>query len=365
MKRALIASVLVLLSVCLAQPAGSNESAPEPTQKLVPWLTIQVKDFGNIVVELFPDIAPQNVKNVETLAAKGFYNGLTFHRLVPGFVIQGGDPAGDGTGGPNYTVPAEISLKHVRGSFAMARTDNPAKASSSCQFYICLQDLAQLDGNYTVIGMTRQGMDVVDKIAQQERDYNDKPVKPVIMGRIVVEMRPPTPRPAPHAPFSGPVFMNIDIKGFGKVKARLFTEDAPWNVASIMALAGLNRYDSVPLRQVIAGSYVQFGDVGSTQGCCGSCRPVKSEFKRPHVRGAVSVGVAASMKKPDVACEFFICLANQPKLDGAGYTVIGEVIEGMSVLDKLAKAKVDADKKPVKSILVTSVTVEEVKMGEE
>ncbi len=133
------------------------------------FLTIQVQDFGTIKVEMFTRDAPLNVTNVCNLAIKGFYNGLTFHRIEPGFVVQGGDPRGDGTGGPGYTVPAEIKRKHEKGSMAMARLAdevNPERASSGSQFYFCLQPLPQLDGKYTVIGKIVEGMDVLEKLGQ-------------------------------------------------------------------------------------------------------------------------------------------------------------------------------------------------------
>ncbi|MEO0070782.1 MAG: peptidylprolyl isomerase [candidate division WOR-3 bacterium] len=133
------------------------------------FLNISVEDFGKMKVEMFPQDAPRNVKNVVNLAIKGFYNGLTFHRIEPGFVVQGGDPKGDGTGGPGYTVPAEIKRKHEKGSMAMARLPdqvNPNKESSGSQFYFCLQPLPQLDGKYTVIGKIVEGMDVLEKLGQ-------------------------------------------------------------------------------------------------------------------------------------------------------------------------------------------------------
>jgi peptidyl-prolyl cis-trans isomerase B (cyclophilin B) len=126
-------------------------------------------DRGKIVIELYPKVAPKTVANFETLITKGFYNGLTFHRVVPGFVVQGGDPKGDGTGGPGYVVPAEISPveKHLRGTIAMARTSdevNPQRDSSGSQFYICLEPQPSLDNQYTTFGGVVEGMDVVDKI---------------------------------------------------------------------------------------------------------------------------------------------------------------------------------------------------------
>jgi peptidyl-prolyl cis-trans isomerase B (cyclophilin B) len=126
-------------------------------------------DRGVIVIEFYPAVAPKTVANFEALAKKGFYNGLTFHRVVPGFVVQGGDPKGDGSGGPGYDVPAEISPaeKHLRGAVATARLGdavNPDRKSSGSQFYICLEPQPGLDGQYTVFGGVIEGMAVVDKI---------------------------------------------------------------------------------------------------------------------------------------------------------------------------------------------------------
>jgi cyclophilin family peptidyl-prolyl cis-trans isomerase len=124
---------------------------------------------GDIVVEVNTQEAPETVNNFVFLAREGFYDGLTFHRVEPGFVIQGGDPAGDGTGGPGYTVPAEIGLKHDKGALAMARRGdevNPERASSGSQFYITLDETHFLDGAYTVFGQVVEGMQVVESIAK-------------------------------------------------------------------------------------------------------------------------------------------------------------------------------------------------------
>jgi len=123
---------------------------------------------GDIVVQLDANAAPLTVNNFVFLARQGFYNGLTFHRVEPGFVIQGGDPTGTGGGGPGYTVPAEIGLPHVEGAIAMARRPdevNPSRASSGSQFYITLAPTPFLDGAYTVFGRVIEGMDVVRSIA--------------------------------------------------------------------------------------------------------------------------------------------------------------------------------------------------------
>ncbi|NLE44121.1 MAG: peptidylprolyl isomerase [Chloroflexi bacterium] len=123
---------------------------------------------GDVVVELDASAAPRTVNNFVFLARNGFYDGLKFHRVEPGFVVQGGDPLGTGTGGPGYTVPAEIGLLHTEGAIAMARRGddvNPERASSGSQFYITLAQTASLDGAYTVFGYVTEGMDVVRSIA--------------------------------------------------------------------------------------------------------------------------------------------------------------------------------------------------------
>jgi peptidyl-prolyl cis-trans isomerase B (cyclophilin B) len=131
--------------------------------KVNPKARITMADGGAIVIELYPDVAPKHVENFVTLTDKGFYNGLKFHRVEPGFVVQTGDPKGDGTGGPGYTIKAEFNEKpHLEGTLGMARAQHPDSAGS--QFYICLAPSPFLDRKYTVFGQVVQGMDVVKKI---------------------------------------------------------------------------------------------------------------------------------------------------------------------------------------------------------
>ena len=126
-------------------------------------------DSGSTIdIAFYPADAPKTVENFVTLAKKGFYNGLTFHRVVPDSVVQGGCPKGDGTGGPGYTIPAEFNAqKHLRGSVAMARSQHPD--SAGCQFYICYGATPHLDKNYTVFGTVTSGMEHVDRIKQGDR----------------------------------------------------------------------------------------------------------------------------------------------------------------------------------------------------
>jgi peptidyl-prolyl cis-trans isomerase B (cyclophilin B) len=130
--------------------------------------TIVLDKGGEIRLEFYPADAPKTVENFVTLAKKGFYDGLTFHRVVPDFVVQGGCPQGTGTGGPGHTVKAEFNKqKHVRGTLAMARSQHPDSAGS--QFYICYGPTPHLDGNYTVFGRVVSGMEHVDRIRQGDR----------------------------------------------------------------------------------------------------------------------------------------------------------------------------------------------------
>lgn len=159
----------MLALVVVAVPALAQSKADGLPLRNTGHYAIIDTDRGVIVIELYSKVAPKTVANFEKLANKGFYNGLTFHRVVEGFVVQGGDPAGNGSGGPGYEIPAEINPqeKHLRGSVATARTGdevNPDRKSSGSQFYICLEPQPGLDGQYTIFGGVVRGMGVVDQI---------------------------------------------------------------------------------------------------------------------------------------------------------------------------------------------------------
>lgn len=151
--------------------------------------------FGTIELEFMADKAPGHVKNFQTLAKDGFYNGTTFHRVIPGFMIQGGDPnskdpdrSKHGTGGPGYTIKAEFNdVSHERGIVSMARSRHPDSAGS--QFFIVVKDSPFLDGKYTVFGKVTKGMDVADKIVNTPRDDRDNPLEPVVIQFVRIENR--------------------------------------------------------------------------------------------------------------------------------------------------------------------------------
>ena len=158
-----------------------------------PIITIQMKNGGTMKAELYPEIAPETVKNFVDLAAQGFYNGLIFHRVIPGFMIQGGDPQGTGMGGPGYTIKGEFSsngfkndLKHTRGVLSMARAMDPNSAGS--QFFIMHEDSPHLDGQYAAFGKVIEGIEVVDEIANVRTDYNDRPLEPQQIEFMTVQL---------------------------------------------------------------------------------------------------------------------------------------------------------------------------------
>ena len=157
-----------------------------------PIVTITMEDGGKIVAELYPDIAPQSVRNFIYLANKGFYNGLIFHRCIYGFMIQGGCPEGTGMGGPGYCIKGEFffngiknDLKHKRGVLSMARSSSPNSAGS--QFFIMHQDAKHLDGQYAAFGKVTSGMDVVDAIAKVQTNRQDRPLTEQKIASITVE----------------------------------------------------------------------------------------------------------------------------------------------------------------------------------
>lgn len=157
-----------------------------------PIVTIEMENGDVIKAELYPETAPNTVNNFISLINKGYYNGLIFHRVIPGFMIQGGDPKGTGTGGPGYSIKGEFDangvmnpVKHTRGVLSMARTMAPNSAGS--QFFIMHEDAPHLDGQYAAFGKVIEGIEAVDNICAVRTDYNDKPRTPQRMKTVTVD----------------------------------------------------------------------------------------------------------------------------------------------------------------------------------
>lgn len=180
----------LIFTGCTKKPVVEGGNEVEKPEKL-PIATIEIQGYGTLEAELYPHIAPITVENFTKLANDGFYDGLTFHRIKKDFMIQGGDPSGDGTGGPGYTIKGEFSkngvkndIKHVDGVLSMARTKKPDTAGS--QFFIMTAVAPHLDGEYAGFGKVIKGIEILDKIEAVETGGNDKPKTPVVIEKIRV-----------------------------------------------------------------------------------------------------------------------------------------------------------------------------------
>ena len=157
-----------------------------------PMVTIEMEDGSSMKVELYPEVAPNTVANFLSLVKQGFYDGTIFHRVIPGFMIRGGDPEGGGLGGPGYRIKGEFSrngvkneLKHTGGVISMARSGHPDSAGS--QFFIMVADAPHLDGQYASFGKVVEGMETADAIVSAKRDYSDRPLREQKMKRVTAE----------------------------------------------------------------------------------------------------------------------------------------------------------------------------------
>ena len=171
----------------------TNESTQDLGLQQNPIVTIEMENGNMIKLELYPSVAPETVKNFVSLVSQGFYDGLIFHRVIPQFMIQGGDPDGTGMGGSKQTIRGEFSgngfkndLKHDRGIISMARTSAPNSASS--QFYIVVKASSHLDGQYASFGKVIEGMEEVDRIVSVQRDRGDKPLEDQRMKKVTVQL---------------------------------------------------------------------------------------------------------------------------------------------------------------------------------
>ncbi len=185
-------AVIAMLVVALVVVQTSWVSAEEMNTTKNPLVTMDLGDLGIIKIELFPKIAPNTVNNFISLVEQGYYDGVIFHRVIPGFMIQGGDPGGTGSGGPGYSIKGEFSqngfkndLKHGRGVISMARSTVPDSAGS--QFFIMVADYPSLDGAYAAFGQVVEGIKVADQIVSAQRNRMDKPLEDQRIKKVTVE----------------------------------------------------------------------------------------------------------------------------------------------------------------------------------
>jgi len=344
--------------------SGPAPMSVEPDKTYVATI---VTSKGNIVAELYPD-TPESVNNFVTLAQNGFYDGLTFHRVEPGFVIQGGDPKGDGGGSPGYTIPAEIKHNHSKGALAWARTSdevNPERRSSGSQFYVTLDETTFLDGAYTVFGQVVEGMDVAEKIA-----VGDKIERIGISSAQASRMPTPTPTPEPKAPAAedGRPLAKLPVeqreklyntapattldpnKSYqasiktpkGDVVIDLDAKAAPATVGNFVLLSNLGFYDGMPIAYLQPDSYAVIGSPkaqpDSDIGYALDLEPSDSASPAtPVITGTVSMYPVAAQATGAVKAsgsQFFISLV-QPPDSGTPLNTFGKVASGLEILKEL------------------------------
>ena len=342
----------LLLSACLLLSLFVCPAAAEETS--VSYIQIDIEGFGTIVAELYPDAAPITVANFLRLVDEGFYNGLTFHRIISGFMIQGGDPNHNGTGGSAQTIKGEFSangidnpIKHVRGVLSMARARDNDSASS--QFFIMHQDAPHLDGQYAAFGRVLSGMDVVDLICSSTpvADQNGTvpfSYQPVISAirRIdspdaAVPMLLDSPDFIPTG-FTPTDYVQMEIEGYGTIVAGLYGDLAPITVANFLRLVDEGFYDGVTFHRIIYGFMMQGG--APAAGVPAPER-IKGEFSANgvdnpilHIRGVLSM--ARARDNDSASSQFFIMHKDAPHLDGQ-YAAFGQVVSGMEVVDLICR----------------------------
>jgi peptidyl-prolyl cis-trans isomerase B (cyclophilin B) len=353
-------------------------SGPAPTSTISDTIYVATikTSKGDIVAELYQD-TPESVNNFVTLAEDGYYDGLTFHRVEPNFVIQGGDPVGDGSGGPGYTIPAEIKHNHPRGALAWARTSdqvNPERRSSGSQFYITLDATPFLDGAYTSFGYVVDGMDIADKIAVGDK-INSIEISQTAASRLPA----PTPTAEPKAPtqqsgrplaelpaaqrekaFNKPPATVIDpsktyqatVKSEkGDIVIDLDAKGAPVTVNNFVLLSNLGFFDDMPVAYVQPESYVVMGspanrpdsDVGYTLD------PEVSPSGSKILTGTVSMYPVFNQTDNSVKAsgsQFFISFALAPE-NQTPLSTFGTVSSGLDIASKLTLSDT------VKSIIIT------------
>ncbi len=321
------------------------------------YAKISVENYGDIVVELDADVAPITVTNFVNLVENKFYDGITFHRIIDGFMMQGGDPDGDGFGGSEETIKGEFTangvqntLSHKRGVISMARSNDPDSASS--QFFIVHEDSTYLDGDYAAFGRVVSGMDVVDAVCENTPvlDSNgtvaaaNQPKMTAV--RMLADYTPPstttTTKPTQDLSncLKGKHLVEIVVENYGTIRLELDADTAPITVTNFVNLAKAGFYDGLTFHRIIDGFMMQGGDPDGN-GTGGSDQEIVGEFAAngyenniSHKRGVISM---ARSNDPDSASsQFFIVHEDSLHLDG-NYAAFGHVVSGMDVVDAVCE----------------------------
>ena len=341
---------------------------------------IEIENYGTIVVELDADEAPITVENFVKLAEEGFYNGLTFHRIIEGFMMQGGCPNGNGTGNSGQTIKGEFSkngvnnkISHTRGVISMARGGGYPEANyyntASCQFFIVHEDSEFLDGSYAAFGYVVSGMDIVDKICTEAKptDSNgsiSKSKQPVIKKITILdtaELQPGSETADPNPPKAPEVteeynklsfdnYAHIEIENYGTIVIGLDSTQAPITVENFINLSNSGFYNGLTFHRIMEGFMMQGGcpkgnGTGGNTDADGKEINIKGEFSKngvnntiSHKRGVISMARAGGYPEANyyntASSQFFIVHADSEFLDG-NYAAFGYVLSGLDIVDRI------------------------------
>ncbi len=335
-----------------------------------PQQAVLETEWGAIVLDLYPSVAPNHVAAFARRVQEGFYQGTTFHRAVPRGIIQGGDPLSRdpgaferyGTGGL-FELKAEFnSVSHTAGALsAVLVPGNPDSAGS--QFFICATDQTQLDGSYTVFGRVAEGLEVVEQISMLPADPQQRIVQRAEIARTYLRDRPP-PEKIPYEDLSAAElarFRAVIRTNFGDLEVELFPDSAPEHVRRFLQLARLGLYRGTRFHRLVPGFVIQGGSMSSRsrpvpEKYRSLLTPLRAEFnQRRHVRGTISM---ARSDDPNSALDsFFIVLDDQPGLDGQ-YTAFGRLTGGFQVLEQLELLPL-AGEAPVKPVTIENIEIRE------
>lgn len=383
MKKKLL-SVIFLCAMLFAFTAcGKKDDAPDNKGESAGMLTqdsegllsgqygaeIEIENYGTIALTLDADTAPVTVTNFVNLANADFYDGLTFHRIINGFMMQGGDPDGDGMGGSVQNIQGEFAvngitntLNHTRGIISMARTNEPDSASS--QFFIVHEDSTFLDGNYASFGWVTEGMEIVDAICTSTKveDGNGTVLtknRPVIKdiritGKLTDDssasgvgthpgnsaLNPELLTRDSEGLLSGKYKIEIEVEKYGTIALTLDADLAPVTVTNFINLVKNDFYNGITFHRIISGFMMQGGDPEGT-GMGGSSQKIQGEFTAngivntlSHTRGVISM--ARTNDPNSASSQFFIMHADSPHLDG-NYAAFGQVTSGIEVVDAICE----------------------------
>lgn len=376
MKKIISVFLALTLLFCLASCAKEGINLKTEDIKDVVEIEMSVKGHGKMTLELYHDVAPITVENFVKLATEGFYDGTVFHRIMNGFMIQGGDDNGDGISDANAeTIKGEFSangfnntLKHERGVISMARTSDPNSASS--QFFIMHADNSSLDGNYAAFGKVVEGFDTLDSIATSPVALNSQtgersvPTSEIVINYVIVTKTydrdgqnggSAIETKSEEELYADPVQVEMSVKDYGKITLEVYPNLAPITVENFLSLVKSGYYEGSVFHRIIEDFMIQ-GGAGDD-----SAKSIKGEFSSngvynplKHERGVISM---ARTNVPDSASsQFFIMHKAASHLDGS-YAAFGKVLEGMDVVDKIATVDTDYNDAPYDEIVIEYVKI--------